>query len=215
MVTAGLAAVFLAGVTSLWTAARDWGDAERSPKPTTTVAKAKPRSVPPPTTRAPGTTAPPKSGPIHAATIAASSQSGNGQNGCGQVTNYNPSNVQDGDPSTAWRTFGDGTGQTLTLNLPGPTHLTQVGLVPGYTRIDPCTHVNRFDQMRKVTQVQWVFDGGKTVNETFLAQPQMQMMPVDVVTTTVTIEISGTTPPNGLDYTPISEVSLLGYAATR
>jgi hypothetical protein len=41
----------------------------------------------------------------------------------------------------------------------------------------------------------------------------MQAIPVDVVTTTVAIEILGTTPPGDLDYTPISEVGLVGYPA--
>jgi len=121
--------------------------------------------------------------------------------------------VQDGNPATAWRTLGDGTGQTLQLTLPAPTHLTQVGLIPGYDKVDDCTAADRFAQMRKVTSVRWTFAGGVTIDQTFTGDRTLQLAPVDVITNTVTVEILGTTPPGDLDYTPISEIGLVGYPA--
>jgi hypothetical protein len=214
IVTAGLAVVLLVGVNRLWAAAHEQGDAQKAPHPAKTAAPTTAPPTTPASTAAPTTTAPPTPGPIHAASVDASSQTAAGQNGCGQPTNYDPGNVQDGDPGTAWRTAGDGTGQTVHLVLSGPTHLTTVGLIPGYDRIDPCTQANRFNQMRKVTSVTWTFDGGTTAKQTFAAQPTMQTIDVSVVTTAVTVEITGTTRSSGLDYTPISEIALTGYAAS-
>jgi hypothetical protein len=67
--------------------------------------------------------------------------------------------------------------------------------------------------MRKITSVMWTFDGGATKAQQFAAEAELQTVSVDVVTTAVTVEIKGTTPPGGLDYTPISEISLTGYPA--
>jgi hypothetical protein len=99
--------------------------------------------------------------------------------------------------------------------LPGPVHITQVGLIPGYDKIDDCTAADRFEQMRKVTGVTWRFADGTSVPQAFTPERTMQTMAVDVVTTTVVVEIAGTTPPGAseLNFTPISEVSLVGYPA--
>ena len=213
VITAALAVVLIVGVNRLWAAARDRGNAEKASHAATTAAPTTAAATTAPASTA-ASTAPPTPQGVHAVSVDASSQTGPGQNGCGQPTNYDPANVQDGDPTTAWRTAGDGTGQTLHFVLSGPTHLTKVGLIPGYARVDPCTQANRFDQMRKITSVMWTFDGGATKAQQFAPQAEMQTVSVDVVTTAVTVEITGTTPPGGLDYTPISEISLTGYPAS-
>ena len=76
-----------------------------------------------------------------------------------------------------------------------------------------CTAADRFAQMRKVTSVRWTFAPGSTVDQTFTADRTMQLAPVDVVTSSVTVEILSTTPPGDLDFTPISEIGLVGYPA--
>jgi hypothetical protein len=143
----------------------------------------------------------------------ASSATGPAQNGCGETTSYDPTNVLDGNKASAWRTTGDGTGQTLQFTLSGNTHLVQVGLIPGYDKIDDCSGADRFAQMRKVTGVKWTFADGRSVQQSFTPDRNLQTMTVDVVTTSVVMEVTGTTPPDGLDYTPISEVSLIGTPA--
>jgi hypothetical protein len=158
------------------------------------------------------TSAPPTPAPVPA-TVVASSSTGSAQNGCGQTTSYDATNVLDGNNATAWRTQGDGTGQSLQFTLAGPIHLTEVGLIPGYDKIDDCSGADRFAQMRKITSVTWTFADGSSVNQEFTGDRGMQTIPVNVVTTTVTVLITGTTGPSGLDYTPISEVSLIGYPA--
>jgi len=216
IVIAALAITLVVGANRLWAAADERGQAEEARKnaPVTTVAPTTAPAATEPATTAPGaTTTPPAPAPVKAASVAASAQTGPAQNGCAQVTTYDPANVQDGNPATAWRSLGDGTGQTLQLTLAGPTHLTQVGLIPGYDKIDDCTSADRFAQMRKVTSVRWTFANGATVDQAFTPDRTMQAIAVDVVTTTVAIEILGTTPPGDLDYTPISEVGLVGYPA--
>jgi hypothetical protein len=212
-VVGGLVFALLLGVNRLWAAADERGDAEAAHKraAATTTTTVPPTTVPP-TTAAGAPTVPPTPAPIKAS-VAASAQTGPAQNGCGQTTTYDAANVQDGDPATAWRTQGDGTGQSLQFTLPSPTHLTQVGLIPGYDKIDNCTSADRFAQMRRVTGVRWTFADGSTVDQKLTPDRTMQLNAVNVVTTTVTMEILGTTAPGELDFTPISEVRLVGYPA--
>ena len=205
-----LTAVLVVGVQRLWAAADEQGSAKSNTHPTTTAA-------PPATTAAAATApsvtaAPPPPGPV-TATVQASSATGPAQNGCGQTTTYDPANVLDGNNATAWRTAGDGTGQSLQFTLPGNTHLVQVGLIPGYDKIDDCSGADRFAQMRKITGVKWTFADGTSVTQSFTPDRTMQTINVNVVTTSVLLEITGTTGANGLDYTPISEVSLIGSPA--
>src|SRR5262249_5057989 len=132
IVIAALAVTLVVGANRLWAAADERGQADEARKhaPATTVAATTVPAATAPATTAPGaTTTPPEPVPVKAASIAASAQTGPAQNGCAQVTTYDPANVQDGNPATAWRSLGDGTGQTLQLTLAGPTHLTQVGLI--------------------------------------------------------------------------------------
>ena len=91
-----------------------------------------------------------------------------------------------------------------------PVHLTQVGLVPGYAKVDVCSNFDRFTQLRRVVSVTWHFDGEVAVPQTFKDRPEMQSVPVDVTTSTVTLEITATTPNPRLDAAAVSEVLLLG-----
>jgi hypothetical protein len=202
-----LTAVLVVGVQRLWAAAEERGNEKAHP--TTTA------SPPATTAAAPApsaTAAAPPPGPV-TATVQASSATGPAQNGCGQTTTYDPANVLDGDKATAWRAAGDGTGQSLQFTLAANTHLVQVGLIPGYDKIDDCSGADRFAQMRKITGVKWTFADGTSVQQSFTPDRTMQMTNVDVVTPSVLLEITGTTGAGGLDYTPISEVSLIGTPA--
>lgn len=132
--------------------------------------------------------------------------------GAGNRTSYTVSNVLDADASTAWRTRGDGEGVTLTLTLPGRFHLTEVGLIPGYAKVDPANGRDRFREERRIRTVRWRFDDGSAVEQEFTDDPTMQRTPVDVATASVVIEIVATTEPGDedYDYTAVSDVSLLG-----
>jgi hypothetical protein len=201
--------------TRLWEAAEEQGRLEEvkdeTPRP--------PRSTT--TTLAPTTTAAPAPTTVVAAdapvvqgiTVEATSTGVPAQNSCGEQTRYDAELAVDGRPDTAWRVAGDGAGEELRFTLPVPTRLLSVGLVPGYDKVDACSGDDRFPQHRRVTQVLWLFDGGAQVNQSFVDDRQLQVLPVDVVTSTVTLRILATTPAGVLDYTPVSEVQLKGTPA--
>jgi hypothetical protein len=134
--------------------------------------------------------------------------------GAGDRTTYDAANVLDDDPSTAWRVEGNGRGVTLTLTLPGRAHLTEVGLIPGYAKVDPVSGDDRFTQERRITGVRWRFDDQTSVTQELVDAPELQRTTVDVDTTSVVLEIVRTGAPGDpdFDYTAISDVSLLGVS---
>jgi hypothetical protein len=145
------------------------------------------------------------------ASASASATALDSKDDAGDQVSYEVERVLDGDPSTAWRAKGDGQGVTVTLTLAGPSHITQVGLIPGYDKTDSATGKNRFFQDHRISEVRWRFDDGTTVDQSLSDEPTMQMQEVDVTSTTVTIEIAATLPSEpGFDYTPISDVSVMG-----
>ena len=174
---------------------------------TTTVASG------PSTTAAAVTTTPAPlgaTGPVTPSAAEASDTEQDQPDSCGRPVNYDVGNVIDGNITTAWRVAGDGVGATVTLTLPGRVHLTQVGLVPGYAKVDQCSNFDRFPQLRRVTAVTWHFDNEVSLPQSFKDRPEMQTMPVDVITSTVTVEIRSSTPNPRLDAVAISEVQLIG-----
>jgi hypothetical protein len=128
----------------------------------------------------------------------------------GNPVSYGVANVLDGDPATAWRVAGDGVGMEIVLNLGDAFHVTSVGLIPGYAKVDPTTDIDRFVENRRVTSVQWDFADGSSVSQTFTDSPTMQWLDVDVTTTWVRLRILGTTEDGGRDFTPISDVAVMG-----
>ena len=72
-------------------------------------------------------------------TAAASATAPDSVDASGNPVSYPVSNVVDGNEQTAWRAVGDGHGVTVTLTLPSAAHLTEVGLIPGYAKLDPPT----------------------------------------------------------------------------
>lgn len=176
----------------------------------TTTSSAAPTTAPAVTTT---TVATDVVGPVAAVSVEASDTEADKPDSCGRPVNYGVANLVDGTSSTAWRAPGDGVGAKIVLRLAGPTHLTQLGLVPGYAKVDQCSNLDRFTQLRRVTSVVWRFDGEVVLPQAFKDRPELQTMVVDVVTTTIEIEITGTTPNPRLDAVAISEVQLLGAPA--
>ena len=64
--------------------------------------------------------------------------------------------------------------------------------MPGWAKVDGCDGSDLFRQHRTVARVRWIFDGGKIVEQAFNAAPDLQVMPVDVVTKNVTVQILAT-----------------------
>lgn len=67
------------------------------------------------------------------------------------------------DPETAWQCRGDGAGETLVLDLGGTFPVASVGLIPGYTKVDPHDGTEWYPLNRRLTEVRWHFDDHTTV----------------------------------------------------
>lgn len=141
----------------------------------------------------------------------------------GEPTTYEPANMLDGDPETAWRVRGDASGETLTFTFPEPVTLTSVGLVNGYAKTSVDGSGTEFDLYaggRRVLAVEWVLDGGEPLPQTLQdGEREPQLLDVGAVEATVVelrlVEVSAPGDgPGARDTTAVSEVSLGGYAAT-
>jgi hypothetical protein len=154
------------------------------------------------------TTAPP--GPLVLASASAPATAADGNDACQVSTSYAASNMIDGAPDSAWRMEGDGTGQTLTFALETRRRVTEVGLVPGYNKVDPCDGADRFVQNRRPTAVTWIFDDGSEVTQSLSDVRQLQSVAVNATTTSIRLRIDGVTGSPERDFTAISEVSARG-----
>ncbi len=133
----------------------------------------------------------------------------------GNAVSYVAAHMLDGDPATAWRMSGDGTGVVLTFTLPEATRLVSVGLINGYAKIDG--PVNWYPRNRRIDSVTWGFDDGSTLRQDLLDNPAMQTIGLEgVVTSSVTLTLTAVSAPGsdqGRDFTPVSDVRLIGSAA--
>jgi len=228
LIVAGLAGVLLLAGSQVYNGLkREHRDAveaaARRSSPTTTIAIEGPTDTAAPTTVAPVTAAPvtppptappastaPATSVIKAASIVAPAPTPPATNACKQTDTFDVGHLQDGDFSTAYRVKGTGVGREIRFRLVAATRITQVGLVPGWAKVDGCDGSDLFRQHRTVARVRWIFDGGKIVEQAFTASPDLQVMPVDVMSKNVTVQILATNPPNGINMTAISEVRLTG-----
>ena len=135
----------------------------------------------------------------------------------GDMVRYEASNLLDGVPSTAWRMDGDGSGETLTITLPGPSVVTRVGLINGYAKVD---HDNRdrvtnwYDRNRRILEVEWSFDDGTTVVQHLDETRRMQSLEGGPVSTSrIQLKIIIVTLPGDRDYTAVSDVLVEGAPA--
>jgi hypothetical protein len=135
----------------------------------------------------------------------------------GATTTFDAANLADGRPDTAWRVAGDGRGQSVQLDFAGPVRVSEVQLIPGYAKLDAIDGTNRFNQNRRVRAVRLEFSDGSSFTATFADLPTLQAvaLPQPVVSSYLRIVILETTDPgaqNGRDFTPISEIVVIGEA---
>ncbi len=219
--------VILGGVLAFVLLRPDGDDGEEaedlSPPPSseTTVAPTT-TTTPPTTTTTPPTTTtefvvdPSAAVPLTYSSATASSTAADGVDLSGNPVTYAVGNIVDGDPETAWRTDGDGIGETITLQIAGgPVWVTEVGLIPGYAKVDPVDGTDRFVENRRVESAEWAFDGAITQGQAFdVNDRNLQSIPVEpVLTSRITITIMDTTDDGGRDFTPISEIVVRGVPA--
>jgi len=140
--------------------------------------------------------------------VAASNPAEDSTDGAGKPVTFKAENLVDGDPTTAWRTAGNGMGASITLQWAEPVKIQRVGLIPGYAQLDDQGY-NRFKENRRVLQAKFVAAGStKTVD--FKDAPDMQFQPFDVTTQNLRIEILATTTDTPKrDFTAVSEVLVL------
>lgn len=150
------------------------------------------------------------------ATAEASATSPDGVDLAGAPISFAAANVLDGDPSTAWRMPGDGTGAELTFSFAEPVTLSEVGLVNGYAKSDGPSgrRVDWYAANRRVLAVEWLFDDGSALTQQLTETRSLQTMSLDDVrTATVRLRLLAVSAPGrpvSRDATPISEVSLAG-----
>jgi hypothetical protein len=144
-------------------------------------------------------------------TATASAWAGDGVDACGSPTAYRPDLAVDGREDTTWRVDGSGVGQRLEMALGGPRTITEVGLLPGYAKVDPCDGTDRFTQNRRVVAVTWTI-GDQTVEQRVDPdRAEIQSIPVEgsLVVDAVVLEITETTS-GDRDFAAVSEVRIAG-----
>jgi hypothetical protein len=137
-----------------------------------------------------------------------------------QPVSYEPAKAVDGDPTTAWRCPGAG-GHTIQLAPGQKGYVTDLGLVPGYAKVDPATGVDRFLDNHTVTQVVWRIDDGGSVVQVVqdIRDPRPQLTWVHLsrplALTSLSLTVTGTgNPGSRQDSTPISTVAVAGGLGT-
>ena len=160
-------------------------------------------------------------GPLTPSTVQASGQAPDVPRSNGVVDSYGPEQAVDGVNATAWCVPGDGSGQYLELSFPTAVIVSEVGIIPGYDKIDPQTGADRFKENRKVITVRYSFSDSPPHEVTTsqdvplkaLRQLITSALPQPVITTFVRIEPIGTTLPSrpDRDYTCISEAVVIGF----
>jgi hypothetical protein len=164
----------------------------------------------------PTETPPPANGPQELAPFAAASAPKTAKPNLdtrGNQVRYDAANMLDGVPQTCWRMPGDGTGQELTFTLPGRIEVSEVGLVNGYAK--SAGRLDWYAGNRRILAVEWIFDDGTVVAQSLTETRDTQSIQIDPVTTSSVVLrlVSVSKPGNGpsaRNYTPISEVSLVG-----
>jgi hypothetical protein len=169
------------------------------------------------------TTIPPLegAGPITPSTVSASDQAPDVDRGNGVVDSYGPAEAVDRVNATAWCVPGDGSNQFLELSFPSEVIVSEIGIVPGYDKIDPESGADRFKENRKIITVRYSFSDAPPYEVTYsqdvplkaLRRLLLSALPSPVTTTYVRIEPVGTTLPSrpDRDYTCISEAVVVGF----
>jgi Tol biopolymer transport system component len=134
----------------------------------------------------------------------------------GNIVTYEPLRAIDKQSTTAWRVPGNGRDEWLELSFDGFVQVNQIGIIPGYDKIDPFDHTDRFSQNYVVKDILILFSEGETTEYSFRYDRQMQYLMVDNISTRwIRIEIEDTYSPQSTDpreFTPISEVEVIGWS---
>lgn len=148
------------------------------------------------------------------AVASAPSTSADGVDGSGRKTTYGAEHLLDSNPSTAWRTDGNASGETLRFTLDTSRPVTELGLVNGFDKVDDANYQDRYWQERRVLRVTWTV-GGKTFDQVLedgnRGVQSITFTPVR--TSVVTLRIDRVTKPKSknFDRTVISDVLIANH----
>ncbi len=175
-------------------------------RPTITPTAEPPTATPQPTDL-------PKPMAVRPASVNASSYAPEGKDACGMRNTYEPNKAVDGAKDTAWRVPGDGRGAWLEFTYTSPIMVTEVGIVAGFDKIDPCDATDRFYQGRIVRKVRLEFDNGQQVEVALEPVRDPQYVTLDNIRTErIRIVVLESDPPpttNGRDIMALSDVDVL------
>ena len=211
-IAAAFVVLVLLGVGIAWFLAGDPGSDDDAAADTTRSTSEAPTTPPEGDPSEAPTTGP--SAPLRPTGVAATCQADPGVDSAGEVVTYEPMLTLDGLLDTAWRCPGSAVGVSITYTFDTPVTVTEVGLVPGYAKVDPSDGTDRFAENRTVTAVAWRFDGGETHLQSIPSPgPVMstEALSAPVTTTRVVLEIAGTgNDAAARDFTAISDVQING-----
>lgn len=142
----------------------------------------------------------------------ASGWADDGVDACGSKTTYYPEHVLDGRGATAWRVPGSGRGAFIVIELESEFAITEVGLIPGYAKVDGCDGLDRFFQNRRIEEVRWEIDGTAYTQTFDPARASLQLARFDspVVADRIVLEIVEATSHGGRDFAAISDIEIRG-----
>jgi hypothetical protein len=136
----------------------------------------------------------------------------------GNPASYPPEAMTDGDPSSAWRMDGDGSGQKITLSFRRVVTVTGLALDPGFDKVGK--HQDRWPENRRISSATFTADDGSAFTIGFVTDPNLPasqrlqtfMLPAPVTTRTISIQIEATDPAERgiFDTTAISRLAVLG-----
>ena len=163
-----------------------------------------------------GSDRPTATAPVALTVTAASCQRETRRDAAGNEVDYRADYAVDGDTNTGWQCQGDGAGETLELELGGPAKVTMVGLIPGYTKVDPYDGREWYPLFRRLTEVRWHFDSGDPVSQLLDPDPEVREvqtieLPEPRETSSVRLEIVSSTRGDTADRSvvAVSEIEVL------
>lgn len=142
--------------------------------------------------------------------VAATSTAAPGIDAGGNPIDYEAENTVDGQSATAWRTEGNGIGQEILILFSSPVHICRLGIIPGYSKIDPYDNTDRFKENRVIEVVEYESPECGNTRQSFSPSPRVQLVDLSCVTDTVVLRILSTSAHGGRDFTAISEIEIYG-----
>jgi hypothetical protein len=139
-----------------------------------------------------------------------------GVDACGNPVSYPAANLLDGNPETAWRVLGDGIGSSIELRLARPYLISEVQLIVGYAKYDPCDRgVDRWPQGYRAAELRIEFGDGSSSNVALRDVREMQAIRLDqpVRSDLIRLTVLNSNPPLVSfpnRYAAVSEISLIG-----